>query len=89
MYDAALAASERAYAPYSHFQVGAAALLGNGEIVTGSNQENAAYPSGLCAERVALFAACAAYPDVPVLRLAIIAQSRFHIALRSMPAGDT
>ena len=87
LYDAALAASERAYAPYSHFQVGAAALLGNGEIVTGSNQENAAYPSGLCAERVALFAACAAYPDVPVLRLAIIAQSKGEVKDSKSPCG--
>ena len=55
LYESALKASERAYAPYSRFQVGAAVLLGNGTIVTGANQENAAYPSGLCAERVALF----------------------------------
>lgn len=66
-------ATERAYAPYSHFQVGAAALLENGEIVTGTNQENAAYPSGLCAERVALFFANSQYPDVAVKLLAISA----------------
>ena len=59
------------YAPYSEFHVGAAVLLGNGKIIKGSNQENAAYPSGLCAERVALFYANAEYPNEPVLALAI------------------
>jgi cytidine deaminase len=57
---------EQAYAPYSGFNVGAAVLLKNGKIVTGSNQENAAYPSGLCAERVALFAAGSHYPNVEI-----------------------
>ncbi len=60
-----------AYAPYSGFQVGAAVRLANGEIFIGSNQENASLPAGLCAERVALYAANAAYPDVPVEALAI------------------
>ena len=63
--------TQNAYCPYSHFHVGAAAELGNGEIVCGCNQENAAFPSGLCAERTALFAAGAQYPQEPVLRLAI------------------
>ena len=63
--------TNHSYCPYSHFHVGAAALLGNGEIIRGCNQENAADPSGLCAERSALFAAGAQYPDQPVLRLAI------------------
>ena len=63
--------TERSYCPYSHFHVGAAAELGNGTVVRGCNQENAAYPSGLCAERTALFAAGAEYPDEPVKRLAI------------------
>ncbi len=63
--------TNHSYCPYSHFHVGAAALLGNGEIIRGCNQENAAYPSGLCAERSALFAAGAQYPDQPVVRLAI------------------
>lgn len=63
--------TQDAYAPYSHFSVGAAALLANGEIVTGCNQENAAYPSGLCAERTTLFAANANYPNTPVTALAI------------------
>ena len=52
--DAAKEATARSYAPYSHFSVGAAALLANGVVVTGSNQENAAYPSGTCAERTTL-----------------------------------
>lgn len=65
-------ASLKAYSPYSHFSVGAAVLLDNGIIVTGSNQENAAYPSGLCAERTALFYAGAAYPDAHAVKLAII-----------------
>lgn len=59
------------YAPYSHFHVGAAILLKNGIIVPGCNQENAAFPSGLCAERAALFAAGAQYPNQAVLMLAI------------------
>lgn len=64
---------QKAYAPYSGFHVGAAALLANGEIFAASNQENAAYPSGLCAERVCLFYANAQYPDVAVVSLAIVA----------------
>ena len=63
------------YAPYSHFYVGAALLLENGKIIKGSNQENAAYPSGLCAERVALFWANSEYPDVPVKTIAISAKT--------------
>lgn len=68
---AAHEAVTRAYAPYSGFRVGAAVLLANGTVVTGNNQENAAYPSGLCAERVALFHAASAHPDVPILALAV------------------
>ncbi|MBT8236863.1 MAG: cytidine deaminase [Bacteroidia bacterium] len=71
----AIAARENAYAPYSNFKVGAAALLDNGEIVLGSNQENASFPSGLCAERVAVFQAGARFPGVPILSLAISAGS--------------
>lgn len=71
--NSAIDAARDAYAPYSNYQVGAAIRLANGEIVIGSNQENAAYPSGLCAERVAIFYAGARYPDVPVLSLAIAA----------------
>lgn len=71
--DAAKSATKRAYAPYSHFHVGAAVLLENGEIVSGNNQENAAYPSGLCAERTTLFFANAAHPDQRIIALAIAA----------------
>lgn len=67
-------AMQNAYAPYSKFQVGAAALLANGKIVMGSNQENIAYPSGLCAERTALFAAGSNFPNEPVIKLAIVAK---------------
>ena len=62
-----------AYAPYSGFHVGAAVLLENGETVAGSNQENSAYPSGLCAERVTMFYANAQYPNVPAKAIAIAA----------------
>jgi len=72
--EAAKKATFNSYSPYSHFQVGAAALLGNGEIIKGSNQENAAYPSGICAERTALFYANSQFPDQPVRKLAIAAQ---------------
>lgn len=71
--EAAVQAAQNAYAPYSHFYVGAAVLLEDGTIVTGSNQENAAYPSGLCAERTALFAAGAQYPHLAVEHLALVA----------------
>jgi len=63
----------KAYAPYSDFHVGAAVELENGEIFAGSNQENSAYPSGLCAERVAMFFANAQFPDIPVKAIAIVA----------------
>jgi len=63
-----------AYAPYSKFSIGAVALLSNGEVVKGSNQENIAYPSGLCAERVALFYAGANFPNEAVETLAIVAE---------------
>ncbi|MGQ7945411.1 cytidine deaminase [Flavobacterium sp. WC2509] len=71
----AIEVRKNAYAPYSKFRVGVAILLDNGEIVVGSNQENAAYPSGLCAERVAIFYAGAVYPDAVVLKIAITAAS--------------
>jgi cytidine deaminase len=67
--------SEKAYSPYSGFCVGAAVRLANGKIITGNNQENAAYPSGLCAERTALFYANANFPDVPVEAIAISAHN--------------
>ncbi|OJU38281.1 MAG: cytidine deaminase [Bacteroidales bacterium 45-6] len=71
--EAAKEATTRAYAPYSKFHVGAALLLENGEIVTGSNQENAAYPTTLCAERTAIFYANSQYPDLAVKSIAIAA----------------
>lgn len=67
-------ATYRSYAPYSKFSVGAAILLSNGEIVTGSNQENAAYPSGLCAERTVAFYAHATYPEACFTSIAIAAR---------------
>ncbi len=71
----AVAVRKNAYAPYSKFRVGVAILLDNGKIVLGSNQENAAYPSGLCAERVAIFHAGAIYPNAKILKMAITAAS--------------
>lgn len=73
--ESAMEATKKSYAPYSKFSVGAAALLADGTIVTGSNQENAAYPSGLCAERTTLFYANSQYPDQPVNTLAIAART--------------
>ena len=72
--DLARSATYRSYAPYSHFRVGAALLLSNGEIVTGSNQENVAYPSGTCAERTTAFYAHSCYPDATFDTLAIAAR---------------
>lgn len=69
---AAKEAMAGSYAPYSGFNVGAAVRLANGVVVRGANQENAAFPSGLCAERTAMFAAGANYPDVPMASIAII-----------------
>ena len=71
----AIEVRKNAYAPYSKFRVGVAILLDNGKVVLGSNQENAAYPSGLCAERVAIFYAGAVYPDAKILKMAITAAS--------------
>ena len=71
----AIEGTNRSYAPYSHFHVGAAILLENGTTMIGCNQENAAFPSGICAERSALFAAGAQYPDQPVVMLAIAARN--------------
>jgi cytidine deaminase len=73
--DQSIEATKRSYAPYSKFSVGAAALLDNGITVTGNNQENAAYPSGLCAERTTLFYANSQYPDSAVKTLAIAART--------------
>lgn len=67
----AMAAMSGAYAPYSHFHVGAAVRMSNGQIVRGANQENAAFPSGLCAERTAMFSASAKFPDKDMRSIAI------------------
>ena len=76
---AAFQAQKTSYAPYSHFNVGAAIRMENGVIVKGSNQENAASPSGLCAERTAMFAAGATYPGVPMLCMAIAGGPEFSL----------
>lgn len=74
-----------AYAPYSHFRVGVALELDNNEIVLGTNQENAAYPSGLCAERVAIFSAGALYPNAKITRMVISATSDQNPTLTPIP----
>lgn len=76
--ETAKAKTQDAYCPYSHYHVGAAALLSDGQVITGSNQENAAYPSGLCAERTTLFAANANNPHTPVEALAIACYTNGH-----------
>jgi cytidine deaminase len=76
-----------AYAPYSEFRVAAAIELANGELVFGTNQENAAYPSGLCAERVAIFAAKSNFPDERIVRMAITAQGHHEILVPIPPCG--
>ena len=86
--EAAKQATKGSYAPYSKFHVGAAVRLQDGTIVVGANQENAAYPSGLCAERTALFAAGAQHPDKPVVALAIAARKgRQFLAHPITPCG--
>ena len=71
----AMKATDNAYAEYSHFYVGAALRLANGRIVIGANQENAAFPSGLCAERTAVFSAQANFPDQSIDALALVARN--------------
>ena len=78
-------ATAGSYAPYSKFHVGAAARLQDGSIITGANQENAAFPSGLCAERTALFAANAQHPDQPVVALAIAARKGRRFLAKTIP----
>ncbi|MEM1339745.1 MAG: cytidine deaminase [Bacteroidota bacterium] len=78
-------ALESSYSPYSNFKVGAAVLLENGTVVLGSNQENASYPAGLCAERVAVFSAGAQFPNVQIQAIAISAASTHNFV--SQPAG--
>lgn len=85
----AVAARKNAYAPYSSFQVGAAVLMESGEVVIGSNQENASYPSGLCAERVAVFQAGALYPNESILAIAISATSKnYEVNTPAAPCGN-
>lgn len=81
----AIEARKVAYAPYSNFLVGTALLLENGEVIIGSNQENAAYPSGLCAERVAFFAAGANFPNIKIKAVAITATPRDRISSIPIP----
>lgn len=81
----AISVRKTAYAPYSKFRVGAALLLDNGKIVLGSNQENAAYPSGLCAERVAIFAAGSNYPEAKIVKMAITAASDTNTTTAPIP----
>jgi cytidine deaminase len=71
----AIEARELAYAPYSKFKVGAALILENGAIITGNNQESAAYPSGMCAERIAIWKAGSSYPKIKIIKMAISASS--------------
>lgn len=71
----AIEATENSYSPYSGFSVGAAVMLSDGTIVTGANQENAVFPVSLCAERTAIFAAQAQYPELPPVRLAVAARN--------------
>lgn len=85
----AIEALDNSYSPYSNFKVGVAVLLASGKIVYGNNQENVAYPSGLCAERVALFAIGANYPDDEILSIAITASTElFKIAKPVTPCGS-
>lgn len=71
-------AAHHAYAPYSKFHVGAAMILDDGTIVTGSNQENASYPLCMCAERVALYAMAATYPGKKIVKMAVVANKKNH-----------
>lgn len=75
----------KSYSPYSNFSVGAAILLDNGEIITGNNQENASYPSGLCAERTAIYYAGSQYPDSKILKMAVIAGSKLKPTITPIP----
>ncbi len=81
----AIEAREKAYAPYSEFSVGAALVLDNGEVITGNNQENASYPSGLCAERTAIYYAMATYPNATVKTMAITARARDKETITPIP----
>ncbi len=73
--ESAIEATQDSYSPYSKFKVGAAILLKDGNVITGSNQENAAYPSGMCAERVAIWKVATSYPNQKIKKIAITAKS--------------
>lgn len=81
----AVDARSKAYAPYSQFNVGTAILLDNDEVVIGSNQENASYPSGLCAERTAIYYAGAKHPDAKILKMALTAASQNQMTNKPIP----
>ena len=81
----AIEARQKAYAPYSNFTVGAAILLENNEIVSGNNQENASYPSGLCAERTAIYFAGSQFPNVKIIRMAITSVSKIKQTTEPIP----
>lgn len=81
----AIEARGKAYAPYSKFHVGAALLLDNGEVITGNNQENASYPSGLCAERTAIYYAGSQFPNSKIVRMAISAGSKRNQTTKPIP----
>jgi cytidine deaminase len=83
--NASIAARNDAYSPYSKFNVGAAILLDNGEVIIGSNQENASYPSGLCAERTAIYYAGARFPKAKMLKMAITASSQNQVTDKPIP----
>ncbi len=88
LFEKAKSAIAGSYAPYSHYHVGAAVKLANGNVITGSNQENMSFPAGLCAERVAVFAAASNFPDIPVAAIAISAISDdFEVSEPVPPCG--
>jgi len=85
----AIEARKNAYAPYSHFHVGAAVLLENGEVVIGNNQENACYPAGLCSERIAIFQAGAQFPNIVIKAIAISSSSKnYEVDTPAAPCGN-
>ena len=81
-------ACDSAYAPYSNFHVGASVRLANDLVFKGNNQENAAYPSGICAERVAVFSASALHPGIPIRSIAVVARTEvFNLSVPVTPCG--
>lgn len=85
LFDKAKSVRENAYAPYSNFWVGCALLLENGEIITGNNQENAAYPSGLCAERTTIFWTSANYPNMKIKKIFVIGAPKDALSSTPIP----